>query len=209
MKDIILVGGGGHCKSCIDVIESSNQFNIIGIIDKKENIGKKVLGYEVIGTDEDILTLSHKTDYFFITIGQIGIDNKRKKLYDFFEKNKLKLATIIAPTAIIGKESIIKKGTILMHYSVVGSNVTIHENCIINTKALIEHESVVNKHTHVSTGAILNGNVKIGVNCFIGSGSVVNLNTSVANETVIASSCLVTKSINKPGIYKGVPVNGL
>ncbi|HQB08035.1 MAG TPA: acetyltransferase, partial [Rectinema sp.] len=39
MKDIILIGGGGHCRSVIDVIELGNEFRIIGIIDKEENIG--------------------------------------------------------------------------------------------------------------------------------------------------------------------------
>ena len=36
MQDIVLVGGGGHCKSVIDVIESEVKFNIIGIIDTVE-----------------------------------------------------------------------------------------------------------------------------------------------------------------------------
>ena len=31
--EIILVGGGGHCKSCIDVIEAEGRFIIKGIID--------------------------------------------------------------------------------------------------------------------------------------------------------------------------------
>ena len=38
-KQIILIGGGGHCKSCIDVIESTNEFSIAGIVDTKDKIG--------------------------------------------------------------------------------------------------------------------------------------------------------------------------
>ena len=36
MKKIILVGGGGHCKSCVDVIENENKYKIKAIIDKKK-----------------------------------------------------------------------------------------------------------------------------------------------------------------------------
>ncbi len=36
MKNIILLGGGGHCKSSIDVIEKENKFRIVGIFDKKK-----------------------------------------------------------------------------------------------------------------------------------------------------------------------------
>jgi len=35
MEDIILIGGGGHCRSVIDVIESENKFLIRGIVDQK------------------------------------------------------------------------------------------------------------------------------------------------------------------------------
>ncbi|UEB50194.1 PglD-related sugar-binding protein [Campylobacter curvus] len=42
MQDIVLVGGGGHCKSVIDVIELENKFKILGIIDTAENVGKKI-----------------------------------------------------------------------------------------------------------------------------------------------------------------------
>ena len=41
MKKIILIGGGGHALSCIDVIEHEKKFKIIGIIDKKLKKGKK------------------------------------------------------------------------------------------------------------------------------------------------------------------------
>jgi FlaA1/EpsC-like NDP-sugar epimerase len=54
MKKLILIGGGGHCKSCIEVIESTGEFEIIGILDLPSKIGEKVLDYEIIGSDDDI-----------------------------------------------------------------------------------------------------------------------------------------------------------
>ena len=42
MKQIILIGGGGHCKSCIDVIENGNKYKIRGIIDKKKKFSTKL-----------------------------------------------------------------------------------------------------------------------------------------------------------------------
>lgn len=35
-QDIILLGAGGHCRSCIDVIEQEGRFRIAGIVDKAE-----------------------------------------------------------------------------------------------------------------------------------------------------------------------------
>ena len=36
MKKIILIGAGGHCVSCIDVIEMQRKFKIVGLIDNKK-----------------------------------------------------------------------------------------------------------------------------------------------------------------------------
>jgi len=49
MKEIILIGGGGHCRSVIDVIELEGKFKVFGVIDKAELFGEKVSGYEIIG----------------------------------------------------------------------------------------------------------------------------------------------------------------
>ena len=46
MEEIMLIGGWWHCKSCIDVIEAEDKFKIIGIVDTKEKLHQKVLGYE-------------------------------------------------------------------------------------------------------------------------------------------------------------------
>ena len=53
-EDIILVGGGGHCQSVIDVIETTKQYRIAGIIDSVDLVGKNILSYPVIGSDIDI-----------------------------------------------------------------------------------------------------------------------------------------------------------
>ena len=33
MKSIVLIGGGGHCRSCIDVVEEEDKHRIVGIVD--------------------------------------------------------------------------------------------------------------------------------------------------------------------------------
>ncbi|MGZ3929763.1 MAG: PglD-related sugar-binding protein, partial [Mucilaginibacter sp.] len=70
-KPLILIGGGGHCKSCIDVIESANEWEIIGILDGNMKPGDNVLNYSVVGDDSDIDKLIKNDYFFFITVGQI------------------------------------------------------------------------------------------------------------------------------------------
>lgn len=204
-KNIILIGGGGHCKSVIDVIELTQKFNILGIIDKEEFIGKEILNYKVIGSDNDILKLAEITDYFFITIGHIKTYKPREKILEFLNKNKLEMPVIISPLAYVSKNSEINQGTIIHHFAMVNSGVVIKENCIINSYALLEHDSYIDKNTHISTRATVNGEAKIGSNTYLGSSSTVNLRVKIGNNCIIGSSTLVHKDVPDNKFLYGNP----
>ena len=69
----MLIGGGGHCKSCIDVLECNGTFQIAGIVDIAEKAGSQLLGYNYIGTDRELTDLILKFKNCLITIGQIDL----------------------------------------------------------------------------------------------------------------------------------------
>lgn len=174
MKDIILVGDGGHCKSVIDVIEQEKKFNIIGIISKqKEQIGSKVLGYEIIGCDDDLESIFKNCKNACITVGQIKTNKVRVEIYNSLKQIGFNLPIIISPVAYVSKHAKIEEGTIIMHQALINSNVTIGKNCIINTKALIEHDVIVEDNCHISTASVINGGVIIKENTFVGSNSTI------------------------------------
>jgi len=204
MQKIILIGAGGHCKSCIDVIESENKYMINSILDREELVGEKVLNYRVTGTDELIHEFSSEYS-FLITVGQILSPSIRIKLYSLVQHANGKLITAVSPSAHLSKYASLGAGTIVMHNAVINSDVKVGENCIINTLSNLEHDVVVGNHCHISTGAILNGGVNIGDNCFVGSGSIIAQNVYIAANTIIGAGSVVLRSIRQPGVYVGNP----
>ena len=170
MKEkIVLLGGGGHCHSVIDVIESENKYEIIGIVDKKELIGNDILGYKIIGSDDDLETIFKTCKNAIITVGQIESNTVRVKLFNKLKEIGFALPIIISPLAYVSKHSFIEEGTIIMHHALVNANAKIGKNCIINTKALIEHDVIIEDNCHISTASVLNGNVIVKENTFFGS----------------------------------------
>ena len=121
MNKLILLGGGGHCKSCIDVIEQEGNYTIAGILDKKELTGQKILAYEFIGSDADINKLVDKGYFFLITVGHIKTSSIRKKLSSLLSESNAQMATIISPRAYVSKYADIGKGTIIMHDALVNA----------------------------------------------------------------------------------------
>ncbi len=189
-KNLILIGGGGHCRACIDVIELTQQYNIAGVLDIPATVGQVVSGYKIIGTDNEITSLVAKGYYFLVTIGQITSSEKRQVLFNKLLEANASIATVVSPRAYIAKTSTVGVGSIVMHDVLINANVNIGRNCIINTKALIEHDSLVEDHCHISTAATINGNVAVQTGTFFGSNAVSIENTNTADNDFIKAGSL-------------------
>ncbi|MDA7704751.1 acetyltransferase [Candidatus Pelagibacter sp.] len=191
MNKIILIGGGGHCKSVIDVIEQEGKFKIAGIVDSSNLLGSKILGYKVIGKDLDLESLAKKYQYALITIGHIKSPIPRIKLFDLAVKTGFKCPSIISPNAYVSKHSKIGNGTVVMHHAIINANTSIGDNCIINSKALIEHDCLISSHCHISTNTTINGGTEIGLRCFIGSNVTTKDNIAIKEDSFIKANTLV------------------
>jgi len=204
-EEIVLIGGGGHCKACIDVIELGGRFKIAGIIDVKEKLHQRVLGYEIIGSDIELHEIVRHYNNFLITIGQIKDVTRRLEVFEQVTKFGGKFPVIVSPLAYLSKHASIKEGTIIMHHVIINPDTVIGRNCIINTGAIIEHDTIIEDHCHISTGCIINGQCSVGQGTFLGTNSSLSNNISISPYSVIGNGAVVVKSINERGIYIGNP----
>lgn len=203
MKPLILIGGGGHCQSVIEVAESTGR-EIRGILDLPEEVGRLVLGYPVLGTDDQLADYAQSCE-FVIAVGFIKNPSLRIKLFNRVREAGGVLAILIASTAYVSRHASLGAGTVVMHHAFVNAGAKIGENVIINTFCNIEHGVAVGNQSHISTGTMVNGDCKVGNNCFIGSQSVLANGISICDDVVVGAGSLVRKSIIKPGVYSGNP----
>jgi len=191
LKEILILGAGGHCRSLIDVIELEGKFKIAGIIDNELPVGNKVLDYKVIGNDNDLKKLRKKYEYAIVGVGQIKTPKIRIKLFNLLKNLGYNLPVIVSPRAYVSKYAQIGEGTVVMHDALVNANAKVGKNCIINTKALIEHDAIVEDNCHISTGAIVNGGVVVGEGSFIGSNAVTKENIKIPEKSFIKAGSIV------------------
>jgi len=191
-KGLVLIGGGGHCISAIDIIENGDDFKITGILDSNKK-GKNILGYRILGGDELIPDLVKEGNYFLITVGQIKSNSARINIAKNLLANNAKIATIISPLAYVSKHAVIGEGTIIMHHAVINAQSKIGHNCIINSKSNIEHGVTVGDFCHVSTCAVVNGDTVIGKGSFIGSNATISNGISIKENSIISAGKFVSK----------------
>jgi len=207
--NIILIGGGGHCNAVIDVIESEGKYSILGILDTNERKGETLLGYEIIGSDDDIEDIIKLCDTFHITIGHIKNNIQRISLFNSIKARGGKFPVIVASTAYVSKHAKLEEGTIIMHNAFVNSNVKIGANCILNTSSVIEHDSVIENHCHISTGAFVNGACILGESSFIGSNATLIEGISIGKNSLIGAGAVVIKNTEDNSRYAGNPAHSI
>lgn len=194
-KKVILIGGGGHCRSCIDVIEKGKVFSIAGIVEKNgKDISESIFGYPVIGFDNDLEALKKQYDYALITVGQMGSPTLRQGLFKRLKQIGFVFPVVVSPLAYVSKYAKIKEGSIIMHHAIVNAGARVGKNCILNTRCLIEHDAKIGNHTHISTGAVLNGKTEIGSGSFVGSGATIIQGLKLPDNCFLKAKSLVAST---------------
>jgi sugar O-acyltransferase (sialic acid O-acetyltransferase NeuD family) len=185
MKNLILLGAGGHCLSCIDVIRATGKFNIVGILGVASEVGSKVSSIGVVGTDADIKKYVKRGCCFLVTVGHMGNGALRAKLYHAVEKLGGIFATVISPYAHVSQDVVIGKGTIVMHGVFINAGAQISAQVILNTSCVIEHGAKVGENVHISTGAIINGDVTVEEGVFFGSNAVSKQGSTIPSKSFV------------------------
>lgn len=197
MKQLIIVGAGGHGKVVAD-IASKNGYESIAFLD--DNTRLKVCGkFPVAGVTG---LLEKYTGDVFVAIGNAEI---RQQIMERIEGHN-NVPTLVHPNAVISDDVSIGAGTVIMAGTVINSGTMIGKGCIINTCASVDHECTVGDYAHISVGAHLAGMVTIGKKTWIGIGAAVSNNIDVCEMCTIGAGGVVIKNIAEPGTYVGVPV---
>ncbi|HPP06011.1 MAG TPA: acetyltransferase [Syntrophorhabdaceae bacterium] len=197
MKDIIIIGAGGHSKVVIATALECG-FNINSILDDDPlKWGKYIMGFKINGP---ILSYSDSTNNAVMAIG----DNKTRK--DLVKKlDKFNWVTLIHPHAYIHPSSKIGKGTVVFAGSIIQPDVNLGEHCIVNTGATIDHDCTIENFVHIAPGVNIAGGAYIGEGAFLGIGSkVIGLKT-IGKWSIVGAGGIVTEDIPSRVAVKGVP----
>lgn len=200
MDNLLIVGAGGHGKVIADIAMKENKWSKIAFIDDKIDL-KTVMGLEVVGESNRIHAYI-ETNKIIVAVGN---NSTRKHIYNKIESMGACIPTLIHPSAIIGSDVFIDKGTVVMPGVVINCCSKIGKGCIINTGATVDHDNIIGDFVHISPGAHLAGTVTIGLETWIGIGAVISNNISIIGGCIIGASALIVKDIIDPGVYLGVP----
>ncbi len=206
IKKLLLIGGGGHCKSILDVLFSADEYDDIALIDKNENIGNSVLGIKVIGCDNDLERLYAKGyTHAFIAIGGKDSVDFRISMYQKLLQIGFILPNIIDDSAAVAHDAEINSGFFAGKNAVMNSSCIIGQCATVNSGAIIEHDCVIGAFVHIAPGAVLCGGVSVGENTFIGAGSVIKQGIKIGSNVTVGMGSVVLCDIKDNTLAYGNP----
>lgn len=196
MGKILLVGGGGHCRSVLDCLLRAGTYDEIGIVDRDPNVGSSLMETPIIGTDEDLPALfAAGWINAAVTLGSVGHPGRRQFLYQRLKEIGFALPPIIDGSSIIGCEVDLKEGAFIGKRAIINCRAQIGPCSIINTGAIIEHDCRIGGFAHISPGSTLCGEVRIGESTHIGAGAVVRQQIEIGRDSIIGAGSVVVQNI--------------
>lgn len=205
MEDIVLLGAGGHCKVIIDVINSQNIYNIVGLVDK-HTVEKNKFGFPLLG-DESVLNDLFKkgVSNAFVCVGSINNNYLRYELFTMLKKIGYTIPVLIHKNSIVSDSAVLCEGTVVMAGAIINSGAIVGCNSIINTGSILEHDCILKNNVHICPGSTIAGNVTVSDNSIVGIGSCVIQGITIEENVTIGAGSVVVRNITKNKIAYGNP----
>ena len=207
MKNLIIIGASSQAKVIIDMLHVLNDFTIIGIIDIEEKVVLQVMGYNVLGTEEDILP--RLIDEYEDLSGILAINDNLQRSAVLQNIKKIapdfKFAAIVDFSATIAESVSIGEGAIIMPGVVVNNSASIGRFCILNTNSSLDYDCVMEDFSSLASGVTVGGNVTIGHHTAISLGANIIDGVSIGEHSAIGAGATVISSVPAYSVVYGAP----
>jgi len=194
MKEIAIIGAGGHARSVFSTIVSGETFKPIGFFDDSAIEDEMIMTLPV----KKLISLqASECKNAVIAIG----DNSARM---FMSKRILDAGfctpTIVSKKAFVDPTASIGVGCMVSAFAYIGPEARVGRFSIVNTGAIVEHESVVGPFTHLAPSSVICGRSRVGRSCFVGASAVIRDKIGIADHTTIGAGTVVVRPVSQSGL---------
>ena len=202
MKDIIIIGSGGHAAEIDEYIlynkkhSCCEEMKIIGFLDDNpDNYARYKFSAPLIDS-----VIKHKVlkDCFYI-IGIAGTQYRRLLVQRYIGEGA-RFASLVHCTAYISSSATIGEGTIIGPNSNIGPNVCIGKYTLINSRCSLGHDTIVGDYNILSPNTCLSGFTKVGDENLIGINCATIPGIIIGDRNKIAAGMIVDNNVGDDSV---------
>lgn len=166
--NLVIIGAGGYGQTVCDVASQSGKYEKILFLDDNK------IADDVVGKCSDFEKFIDEDTEIYPAFGN---NEARISFIEKLEKAGANIPTIIHKLAYVSPRATVAKGTIVLPFAVVNTDVEVKEGCIINCSCVIDHGCVVEKGVHVCLGAMVKAENRIPALMKVEAGQVIENRT--------------------------------
>lgn len=203
-RKLYVYGASGHGRVVAETATRAG-FTVLGFVDDDEGkSGESLGGLPVRCWTIDELARRVREEDAAVIVG-IGDNWIRKLIFERIVHRGIRLATVVAPSAVVFDSVKVGAGSFVAAGSVITTDTKIGRNVIVNTAASIDHDSVIGDHAHISPGAHMGGTVVVGEGTHVGIGTAVRNNLAIGSWSLLGAGAAVVADIESGVVAYGVP----
>lgn len=210
---IYVIGTGGFAKEVAQlaaVVNSNGRqrwSSIEYLCETPDDIGKPMPFGKVTGTDEILAKLKSPAD---VAIG-IGNPKVRQRLAALISRNPfLSAPNLVHPNAEVNLEYVhLGRGNLITRGSAFTCDIVVGDFNVFNLNCTIGHDCRIGSYNVINPGCNVSGGVHLADACLLGTGSAVLEGLGICDDVVVGAGAIVSKSIQAPAVYVGVPARPL
>ena len=201
---------GGYGKEVYDIALRINakesRWDEIVFIDDSPGMGDSAYLGRLFTMNSVLKEINTNTVEVIIANGEPAI---RKQIFLKVKSNKLRVTTLVDPSAIISPTARLAEGVIVSPFSSVSSSSVIGANVSINANTIVGHDISIGDHSVVSSFVSLGGTCSIGENCYIAMGVQIKEGISIGSDVIVGMGSVVFHNIPNEVIVLGNPARPL
>lgn len=202
MRELIILGAGGHGKVCAELAERLGRWQRIFFLDDKHPELERCGAWEVAGAIADLQRFDPEKQEIFIAIGN---NETRLRILEEVSGNNWRLPSLIAPEACISKHASVAEACAVLPGAVLACDASLAAGCILNHGATVDHDCVLGRCVHVAPGAHISGEVTIGDCAWIGTGAATRQCLEIGDRVMVGVGAAVVKDVPADVTIMGVP----
>lgn len=193
----LIIGTGPHAKFVAEVA-GRNGYVVAGYIARDPPTpGQEFAGLPIVGCDAELQELQSKYPFAFVGVGDPLHNTVRAKV--FRSLRAFRVPPLIHPYANVAPSATVGRGSLVCPGAIISTDAVIGKNCIINCGAVVSHDCIVADHCHVAPGGVLGGNVALGEYSTVGMCATVCMGVMVGTRVLIP---------NNKSVFVDVPDRG-
>lgn len=204
MKQLVVIGAGGHGKVVADTARDTALWDSIVFIDAAYPQIKKCAIWPIVSSDHLDEVFSNSS--FIVAIGN---NNTRMRILTELKENDRRLVNVVHPKAFVSGLARLGVGVVVFSGSVVNIGTELGDAVIVNTGATVDHDCVLAEGVHIAPGSNVAGDVKIGSCSWLGIGCTIKQQVMIGNNAVVGAGATVVSDVGSDLTVVGTPAREL